>query len=149
MCSLICSWKYVPSGGRGICPFPRTSAGLCAPKLKPCHRLLPVNDALVAQGLVASDVITLACFPNGLLASSSGDSTSSSGIRTTPMPSAGVLRPDSCRGPLWRILTCTELTNPTFSATKRAQWLTLSGSWPRLAMSWKTRSAEGGCHARR
>jgi hypothetical protein len=41
----------------------------------PCHRLLPVNDALAAQGLVASDIIALACLPNGLLASSSGDST--------------------------------------------------------------------------
>ena len=36
--------------------------------------MLPVNDALAAQGLEASDVITLACLPNGLLASSSGDS---------------------------------------------------------------------------
>jgi hypothetical protein len=94
----------------------------------PCHRLLPVNDALAAKGLVASDVITLACLPNGLLASSSGDSTSSSGIRTTPMPSAGVLRPDSCKGPLWRMLACTKLTNLTFSAAIRAQKWTLSGS---------------------
>ena len=64
-----------PQRQLGDLRLPANPSGLCAPKLKPCHRLLPVNVALAAQGLEASDVITLACLPNGLLASSSGDST--------------------------------------------------------------------------